>query len=152
MSHTNFTNKLTPFSPAKRKCTYCRGKYERIQRCLTCVGTYGSWAWIPKRQPRHNKMNEPQETQSKPEAVQLLAPIAGAAPTRDPRNYICADAPAVGARRLAMRRSKWLEDWWISYSPRNDNQNAEGTWEEWVSLASKILEADGEWKAQNART
>lgn len=46
-----------------------------------------------------------------------------------------------------MRRSKWLEDWWISYSPRNDNQNAEGTWKEWVSLASRILEADIEWRA-----
>ena len=97
-------------------------------------------------------MNEPQETQSKPEAGQTLAPTANSAPTRDPRNNICAAAPAVGARMLAMCRSKWLEDWWISYSPRNDNQNAEGTWEEWVSLASKILEADVEWKAQNART
>jgi len=92
-------------------------------------------------------MNESQETQSKPEVGQPLAPPAGSAPTRDPRNYVCA-----GARRLAMCKSEWLEDWWISHSPRNDNQNAEGTWEEWVSLASAILKADVEWKAQNART
>lgn len=46
---------LTPFLPAKRKCTYCRGKYERIQRCILCFGIYGSWAWIPKRQPRQPK-------------------------------------------------------------------------------------------------
>lgn len=48
-----------------------------------------------------------------------------------------------------MCKSECLEDWWISHSPRNDNQNAEGTWEEWVSLASAILKADAEWRAQN---
>lgn len=49
---------------------------------------------------------------------------------------------ARAGRRLAVQRSAWLNDWYISYSPRNDNQNAEGDWAEWVALAREILAAD----------
>ena len=80
----------------------------------------------------------------KPETPDTLAAPDGSAPTRDSRNYVCA-----GARRLAVCKSEYLSDWWISHSPRNDNENAEGTWEEWVFLASEILKVDAEWKAQN---
>jgi hypothetical protein len=47
----------------------------------------------------------------------------------------------VAGRRLAIMPS--IGDWYVSYSPRNDNSNAEGPWEEWVELARRILEAEG---------
>ena len=46
-------------------------------------------------------------------------------------------------RRLAICRSEYLGDWYISWSPRNDNQNAEGPWDEWVALAHAILAVPG---------
>lgn len=61
---------------------------------------------------------------------------------QDPRDYVRG-----GGRRCAVKKSEWLDDWWISHSPRNDNQNAEGPWEDWVALAHAILEADSKWKA-----
>jgi hypothetical protein len=39
-----------------------------------------------------------------------------------------------------MERSEWMGDWFMSYSPRNDNSNAEGQWDQWVSLALQILQ------------
>ena len=42
-------------------------------------------------------------------------------------------------RRLAIVKSNSIENWYFSYSPRNDNTHAEGTWEEWVELAKEIL-------------
>jgi hypothetical protein len=45
-------------------------------------------------------------------------------------------------RRLAIKNSDWLPDWYISWSPRNCNQNAEGPWSEWVELAKAILAED----------
>jgi hypothetical protein len=42
-------------------------------------------------------------------------------------------------RRLGVRRSVSLSDWYTSWSPRNDNSNAEGPWSEWVELAREIL-------------
>jgi hypothetical protein len=33
----------------------------------------------------------------------------------------------------------WMGDWFTSFSPRNSNSNAEGTWEHWVTLAQDIL-------------
>ena len=59
----------------------------------------------------------------------------------DPREYIEA------GRRLAVRRSEWLDEWWVSHSPRNSNSNAEGAWEEWVALAKRIIDADIAWRA-----
>ena len=61
-----------------------------------------------------------------------------------------ADAEIVvsSGRRLAVAKSGHIDDWYISYSPRNDNQNAEGTWEEWVNLAKAILEEDEERKSE----
>jgi hypothetical protein len=45
-------------------------------------------------------------------------------------------------RRLAIRKSDSLDDWYVSYSPRNDNDCAEGNWKEWVELAHKIIAKD----------
>jgi hypothetical protein len=54
------------------------------------------------------------------------------------------------AKRLGVRASENLDDWWVSWSPRNDNQNAEGDWSEWVQFAHDILAADAQWKEENA--
>lgn len=43
------------------------------------------------------------------------------------------------AKRCAMAWNPWMGDWFTSYSPRNSNHNAEGTWDHWVDLAVKIL-------------
>lgn len=45
-----------------------------------------------------------------------------------------------GGKRLGMERADWMGDWFMSYSPRNDNSNAEGQWDQWVSLALQILQ------------
>ncbi|KQO50615.1 hypothetical protein [Sphingomonas sp. Leaf257] len=42
-------------------------------------------------------------------------------------------------RRLGVERSEWLTGWFTSWSPRNDNSNAEGNWSEWVKLAHAII-------------
>jgi hypothetical protein len=47
-----------------------------------------------------------------------------------------------GAKRCGIQRSVWLDGWFIPWSPRNDNENAEGPWSDWVNLARKIIEAD----------
>ncbi|MBY0618435.1 hypothetical protein [Sphingomonas ursincola] len=46
------------------------------------------------------------------------------------------------ARRCGLEKSEWLTGWFVSWSPRNDNQNAEGCWSDWVALANAILDAD----------
>lgn len=51
------------------------------------------------------------------------------------------------ARRLGMRKSDWLGNWYVSWSPRNCNNNAEGPWEDWVELARRILAEDEKLKA-----
>lgn len=51
---------------------------------------------------------------------------------------------ANGGRRLAVQASEWLDNWYVAYSPRNDNNNAEGPWEDWVTLAHDILRIDAE--------
>jgi hypothetical protein len=43
------------------------------------------------------------------------------------------------AKRLGMVWTPWMGDWFTSYSPRNGNSHAEGTWEHWVTLAQAIL-------------
>jgi hypothetical protein len=43
------------------------------------------------------------------------------------------------AKRCGVQWSPWMGDWFTSWSPRNDNSNAEGTWDHWVDLALKIL-------------
>jgi hypothetical protein len=45
-------------------------------------------------------------------------------------------------KRCGIQRSNWLEGWFVPWSPRNDNQNAEGPWSHWVALAHAILAAD----------
>ncbi len=52
-------------------------------------------------------------------------------------------------RRLALQRSNFIDDWYMSYSPRNDNGNAEGNWKEWVEFAKKIIEKDKESSEKN---
>lgn len=50
------------------------------------------------------------------------------------------EVPAVqSAKRCAMAWNPWMGDWFTSYSPRNHNHNAEGTWDHWVELALGIL-------------
>lgn len=44
------------------------------------------------------------------------------------------------SKRLGVRNPVWMgDDWFTSWSPRNDNSNAEGKWCEWVHLARQIL-------------
>ena len=45
-------------------------------------------------------------------------------------------------KRLAIEESEWLDDWFMSASPRNGNSNAEGQWCQWVHLARLILASD----------
>lgn len=42
-----------------------------------------------------------------------------------------------GEKRLAMQRSDWMPSWFVPWSPRNDNQNAEGPWSHWSSLPGR---------------
>lgn len=44
-----------------------------------------------------------------------------------------------GGKRCGVQWAPWMGDWFASYSPRNGNSNAEGTWDHWVDLALKIL-------------
>ncbi len=43
------------------------------------------------------------------------------------------------AKRLGLTWYHELGDWFASYSPRNGDGNAEGTWDHWVDLALQIL-------------
>ena len=45
-------------------------------------------------------------------------------------------------KRCVIQRSDWMTAWFVPWSPRNDNQNAEGPWSHWVALANAILAAD----------
>lgn len=45
-------------------------------------------------------------------------------------------------RRCGIQRSLWLGGWFVPWSPRNDNENAEGPWSHWVALAHAILLED----------
>jgi len=45
-------------------------------------------------------------------------------------------------KRCGIQRSAWLSGWYVPWSPRNDNENAEGPWSHWVALAHEILKAD----------
>jgi hypothetical protein len=42
-------------------------------------------------------------------------------------------------KRCGIRRAEWMGDWFMSWSPRNDNEYAEGQWAHWVNLAKFIL-------------
>src|SRR5690606_14246494 len=46
----------------------------------------------------------------------------------------------VTAKRCGLVWTPWMGDWFTSWSPRNDNTNAEGPWDHWVSLALSILQ------------
>lgn len=52
-----------------------------------------------------------------------------------------------GEKRCGIQRSVWMESWFVPWSPRNDNQNAEGPWSHWVVLARAILAADEKARA-----
>ena len=52
-----------------------------------------------------------------------------------------------GDRRCAITKSAWIDGWFVPWSPRNENQNAEGPWEHWVALAHAIIKADAEARA-----
>ncbi|MDH7640549.1 hypothetical protein [Sphingomonas oryzagri] len=55
------------------------------------------------------------------------------------------------AKRCGMQRSHWLDGWFVPWSPRNDNENAEGPWSDWVALALRILETDAKARAALAQ-
>lgn len=42
-------------------------------------------------------------------------------------------------KRCGVWHDPWMGDWFTSWSPRNDNSNAEGPWAHWVDLAVRIL-------------
>lgn len=47
----------------------------------------------------------------------------------------------IGAgKRLGLEWCPWMDDWFVSWSPRNSNSNAEGPWDQWVDLALMILQ------------
>ena len=46
------------------------------------------------------------------------------------------------AKRCGVQWTPWMGDWFTSWSPRNGNSNAEGTWDHWVELAIGILQHD----------
>ncbi len=37
-------------------------------------------------------------------------------------------------KRCGMQWTPWMGDWFTSYSPRNGNNNAEGSWDHWIDL------------------
>lgn len=45
------------------------------------------------------------------------------------------------SKRCGIQQCPWMTngDWFTSWSPRNDNNNAEGTWHHWANLAAFIL-------------
>ena len=50
------------------------------------------------------------------------------------------EVPVVrAAKRCGVQWAPWMGDWFTSWSPRNGNSNAEGTWDHWVELAIKVL-------------
>ncbi|QQV76536.1 hypothetical protein H5J25_13900 [Sphingomonas aliaeris] len=53
-----------------------------------------------------------------------------------------------GAKRCGIQRSVWLPSFYVPWSPRNDNENAEGPWSDWVALARQILVVDAEARAK----
>lgn len=42
-------------------------------------------------------------------------------------------------KRCGVQWTPWMADFFTSWSPRNDNNNAEGPWDHWVDLALQIL-------------
>lgn len=44
------------------------------------------------------------------------------------------------SKRASIRWTPWMGDWFVSHSPRNGNENAEGTWDHWVQVALSILQ------------
>lgn len=45
-----------------------------------------------------------------------------------------------GGKRCGVQWAPWMGDWFTSWSPRNSNNHAEGTWDHWVDLAIAILQ------------
>ena len=44
------------------------------------------------------------------------------------------------SKRASIVWTPWMGDWFVSYSPRNGNENAEGTWDHWVQVALSIIQ------------
>ncbi|MCT2177440.1 hypothetical protein M3F63_07125 [Brachybacterium muris] len=45
-----------------------------------------------------------------------------------------------GSKRASIVWAPWMGDWFVSHSPRNGNDCAEGTWDHWVQVAVSILQ------------
>jgi hypothetical protein len=41
------------------------------------------------------------------------------------------------AKRLGVRWTPWMDDWFVAWSPRNHNTNAEGPWDQWWTSRSR---------------
>ena len=46
---------------------------------------------------------------------------------------------AASGKRCGLQWAPWMGDWFVSWSPRNSNSNAEGPWAHWAHLAAAIL-------------
>ena len=44
------------------------------------------------------------------------------------------------SKRASIVWTPWMGDWFVSHSPRNGNEHAEGTWDHWVQVALSILQ------------
>ena len=44
------------------------------------------------------------------------------------------------SKRASIVWTPWMGDWFVSHSPRNGNEHAEGTWDHWVQVAVSILQ------------
>jgi hypothetical protein len=49
-------------------------------------------------------------------------------------------ATLASTKRLSVVNAPWMGDWFVSHSPRNGNENAEGPWSHWVQVALSILQ------------
>lgn len=43
-------------------------------------------------------------------------------------------------KRCGLQWAPWMGNWFVSWSPRNENSNAEGYWDHWATLALAILQ------------
>ena len=48
------------------------------------------------------------------------------------------------AKRLAIRKSDNIGNWYLGWSDRNSNEFDEGTWGDWVTLSNVIREIENE--------
>jgi hypothetical protein len=121
------------------------------------AGERQALAWLHDYDPDdgHGIIGHSSSDQCFTRAVVLAAFEAGlAAPRPEPADIADEDIDAYlpeyvrGEKRNGIQRSYWLSGWFVPWSPRNDNQNAEGPWSHWVKLARAIIAIDEEARAR----